>query len=384
MWQRSAKRIELPEQARAALGIDDAVLAPTEVIRAILRAPVDVLWNGGIGTVVKASTETDAEALDRSSDAIRVDATELRCRVVAEGGNLGLTQRARIEFARDGGLDQRRLHRQLGRRRLLRPRGQPQGPARPRGAPRRARRRRARRAAGRGHRRRRRARPLRLLPAGPDARPGGPRLGDADVRLRGPHGRAGGRGPAAARGRVPAHLRGDGRSPALGPRARAPGAGRAAGLRQAQPHRRAAASPRCPTIRYLEGDLRGYFPPAVVERLGHLLGEHPLRRELVATIVSNHVVNALGPTFVSRLVAEQGAEPADVVRAYRIARDVTGAEAALGRDRAPRPASTARRSGRSWRASTSSSRRRRAGTWRTPAVPTWARRSPPGARASDA
>jgi glutamate dehydrogenase len=77
---------------------------------------------------------------------------------------------------------------------------------------------------------------------------------------------------------------------------------------------------------YLEGDLRGYFPPAVVERLGHLLGEHPLRRELLATIISNHVVNALGPTFVSRLVAEQGAEPADVVRAYRIARDVTGAE----------------------------------------------------------
>jgi glutamate dehydrogenase len=64
----------------------------------------------------------------------------------------------------------------------------------------------------------------------------------------------------------------------------------------------------------------------VVARLGHLLSEHPLRRELLATIVSNHVVNALGPTFVSRLVAEQGAEPADVVRAYRIARDVTGAE----------------------------------------------------------
>ena len=104
VWPRSAKRIELSEQARAALGIDDAVLAPTEVIRAILRAPVDLLWNGGIGTVVKASTETDADALDRSSDAIRVDATELRCRVVGEGGNLGLTQRARIEFAREGGL----------------------------------------------------------------------------------------------------------------------------------------------------------------------------------------------------------------------------------------------------------------------------------------
>src|SRR3954451_2892549 len=104
VWPRSAKRIELPEPARAALGIEDAVLTPNEVIHAILQAAVDVLWNGGIGTVVKPSTETDADALDRSSDAIRVDATELRCRVVAEGGNLGLTQRARIEFAREGGL----------------------------------------------------------------------------------------------------------------------------------------------------------------------------------------------------------------------------------------------------------------------------------------
>ena len=73
------------------------------MIRAILRAPVDLLLNGGIGTVVKASTETDADALDRSSDAIRVDADELRCRVIGEGGNLGLTQRARIEYARAAG-----------------------------------------------------------------------------------------------------------------------------------------------------------------------------------------------------------------------------------------------------------------------------------------
>src|SRR6185437_11714598 len=67
-------------------------------------APVDLLWNGGIGTVVKASTESDADAQDRSSDAIRVDAADLRARVVGEGGNLGFTHRARIEFARAGGL----------------------------------------------------------------------------------------------------------------------------------------------------------------------------------------------------------------------------------------------------------------------------------------
>ena len=79
-------------------------MAPTDVIRAILRAPVDLLWNGGIGTVVKASDETDADAMDRASDAIRVDARDLRCRVIGEGGNLGLTRRARVEFALEGGL----------------------------------------------------------------------------------------------------------------------------------------------------------------------------------------------------------------------------------------------------------------------------------------
>jgi glutamate dehydrogenase len=80
-----------------------------------------------------------------------------------------------------------------------------------------------------------------------------------------------------------------------------------------------------PDSRYLEQDLRSYFPDPVVERFEPLLAEHPLRRELIATIVANDVVNSQGITFVSRLVTETGAEAADVVRAYRIARDVTGA-----------------------------------------------------------
>ena len=81
-----------------------------------------------------------------------------------------------------------------------------------------------------------------------------------------------------------------------------------------------------PDSEYLEQyDLRRYFPPAIVERFGHLIGEHPLKRELIATIVSNDVVNSAGITFVSRMVSETGSHPADVVRAYRIARDVTGA-----------------------------------------------------------
>jgi glutamate dehydrogenase len=78
---------------------------------------------------------------------------------------------------------------------------------------------------------------------------------------------------------------------------------------------------------WLEGDPRDYFPSRVVERFGHLLAEHPLRRELIAMVNANMVVNSLGPTFVSQLAAERGAESADVTRAFRIAREVTGARA---------------------------------------------------------
>jgi glutamate dehydrogenase len=106
VWPRSAKSVPISARARVALGLDAAVaaLSPDELISAILRAPVDLLWNGGIGTWVKASHETHADAGDRSSDAVRINATELRARVIGEGGNLGLTQAARIEYALSGGL----------------------------------------------------------------------------------------------------------------------------------------------------------------------------------------------------------------------------------------------------------------------------------------
>jgi glutamate dehydrogenase len=103
VWPRTAKSVPLSEQARAALGVEDEKLAPNDLIRALLRAPVDLLWNGGIGTYVKASDETHGDAGDKANDAVRVDASELRCRVVGEGGNLGLTQRGRIEYAAAGG-----------------------------------------------------------------------------------------------------------------------------------------------------------------------------------------------------------------------------------------------------------------------------------------
>jgi glutamate dehydrogenase len=102
VWPRSAKSIAISDEVRHALDITDATLTPNELLSAILRAPVDLFWNGGIGTYVKASSETHADVGDRANDAIRVDGNELRCRIVVEGGNLGLTQRGRVEAALNG------------------------------------------------------------------------------------------------------------------------------------------------------------------------------------------------------------------------------------------------------------------------------------------
>ena len=106
VYPRSAKSIPLSAQVKEALAVDADELAPTELISAILRARVDLLWNGGIGTYVKARGETQGEAGDKANDALRVNGDELRCRVVGEGGNLGFTQRGRIEYALRGGPQQ--------------------------------------------------------------------------------------------------------------------------------------------------------------------------------------------------------------------------------------------------------------------------------------
>ena len=105
VFPRTAKSIPVSPEVAAALGLDGSTrsLTPVEMMRAILAAPVDLLWNGGIGTYVKASSETNAEAGDKGNDAIRVDGADLRCQAVGEGGNLGFTQRGRIEYAMQGG-----------------------------------------------------------------------------------------------------------------------------------------------------------------------------------------------------------------------------------------------------------------------------------------
>ena len=104
VYSRSEKSITLSDEARKVLAAPDGPLTPNQVISAILRAPVDLLWNGGIGTYVKATTESNGDVGDRTNDAVRVNGGELRAKVVGEGGNLGFTQLGRVEYALGGGL----------------------------------------------------------------------------------------------------------------------------------------------------------------------------------------------------------------------------------------------------------------------------------------
>ena len=103
IFPRAAKSITISPEMQERFDIEAERLPPNELISHILRAPVDLIWNGGIGTYVKSRVETHTDVGDKSNDGLRVNATELRCRVIGEGGNLGVTQLARVEFALNGG-----------------------------------------------------------------------------------------------------------------------------------------------------------------------------------------------------------------------------------------------------------------------------------------
>ena len=103
IFERSAKTIKLSPQVKVVLDVEDDELAPNDLIKIILKTPADLLWNGGIGTYVKASDETHIDVGDRTNDVLRINGSELRCKIVGEGGNLGFTQKGRIEYALNGG-----------------------------------------------------------------------------------------------------------------------------------------------------------------------------------------------------------------------------------------------------------------------------------------
>jgi len=103
IFSRLDKAIVLSPEVKSWLGVEQDALAPNALIRELIKADVDLLWNGGIGTYVKAESESHADVGDLSNNQLRVNGSELRCKVIGEGGNLGVTQRGRIEFARCGG-----------------------------------------------------------------------------------------------------------------------------------------------------------------------------------------------------------------------------------------------------------------------------------------
>lgn len=104
VFNRSAKSIKLTAEMKEALQTTKDSMSPNDLIRALLMAPVDLIWNGGIGTFVKSTQESNLDVGDRTNDAIRINANELRARVIAEGGNLGMTQMARVEYSLNGGI----------------------------------------------------------------------------------------------------------------------------------------------------------------------------------------------------------------------------------------------------------------------------------------
>ena len=324
---RSAKSVPITPQVRVALGLpaDVEQLTPAALMRAVLLAPVDLFWNGGIGTYVKASTETHAQVGDKANDAIRVDGCELRVRVVGEGGNLGLTQLGRIEYGlagghvntdaidnsagvdtsdhevnfkillaevvRDGELDEASrnallatmtddvaahvLAHNYGQNLALgveRAEGVSMLPVHAR-------------FMAQLEARKELDRALEFLPS----------RRVVDARL------------AAGQGMASSEL--------------------SVLLAYAKTSLAAqlldSALPEDPwSVRAL----RGYFPAQLVERYAERMPAHPLRREIVTTAVVNDIVDHGGTTYVFRACEETGATPADVVRAYTVAREVFALE----------------------------------------------------------
>ena len=321
VFARTAKSITLSPEARTLLGLESAVNTPTDIMRAILRMSVDLLWNGGIGTYVKSSRESNAEVGDRANDGLRISGRELKARVAGEGGNLGFTQRGRIEYALAGG----RLNTDF------------------------------------------------------IDNSAGVNTSDVEVNLKillNPIVQAGGL-TAGERNRLLASMSGEVCSLVLRnnylqsqaistlelqARARMSefqhlirSLERSGELNRAleflptddelAERRKAGAGLTRPELAillayskiwlnnhlldsdvpedpYLSTELERYFPAPVRRRFARAISRHRLRREIIATATTNSLINRMGPTFVPRAQEDTGAEPAQIARAYTAAREI--------------------------------------------------------------
>jgi glutamate dehydrogenase len=323
IYSRSSKSLTLSREAQVLLEIP-AQVTPNEVIKAILKAHVDLFWNGGIGTYVKATFESNSDVGDRSNDAVRVDARELNCKVIGEGGNLGVSQLGRVEFARRGG----RLNTdfidnsagvncsdvEVNLKILLN------------GAVR----------------------------AGEITRAGRDRLlvqmtdEVAALVLRNNYlqGQAISTIEFQSKERLSEiayviralERSGDlNRSLEFLPTAEEIAERRKAGEGLTRPELaitlsygkiwlyRALIHSNVPEDPYLSTELARYFPTPVQKRFAARLKRHRLRREIIATAITNSLINRMGPVFPVRAQDDTGADPAAIARAYSIAREVFAA-----------------------------------------------------------
>jgi glutamate dehydrogenase len=325
IFPRGAKSIALTPEVKAVLGIAEDSLTPQELLRAILKAPVDLLYNGGIGTYVKAARQTNADAGDRANDAIRVNGRDLRCKVVGEGGNLGLTQLGRVEYVLKGG---------------------------------------------------------RIYSDAID-NSAGVDCSDHEVNIKILVGLVVAEGEITLkqRNKVLAEMTDDVGRLVLadnyyqtqslsvqGVRGEKMLDGQAAFIRALEKagklnrqveflpsddefaERRArkaglTAPERAVLLAYskivlseelersalvddpyVSQALVGYFPPLMREKYPDLIPKHPLRKEIISTVVANTMINRTGSIFAHRMQEETGASQEEVVRAYLLARDIYGLE----------------------------------------------------------
>ncbi|GAB5467178.1 MAG: NAD-glutamate dehydrogenase [Rhodospirillales bacterium] len=323
VFARSLKSIPLSPEIREALAIDDEKLSPNELLNAILKAPADLLWFGGIGTYVKAADESHADAGDRTNDVLRVDAGQLRVKVVGEGANLGVTQSGRIEANQAGikintdaldnsaGVDC--SDHEVNIKILLRG------------------------AIGGGHL------------AEEDRNDLLEQMTDEVARLvlrdNYQQSQAISLAEMTAAKDIDSHaalMRGMERQGRLNraveflPDADAIAERRAVGQGLTRPELYVLlayskirlfdqlVASDFPDDPLLVSELEHYFPDVLSARFGQARDNHRLRREIITTTVVNSMVNRVGSLFVQRMEQRSGGQPADIARAYAVVRDVFG------------------------------------------------------------
>jgi glutamate dehydrogenase len=329
IFERSAKSIAVSPEMRARLDIKTEHLTPAELIQAILKAPIDLLFFGGIGTFIKAASETHAEAGDKSNDPLRINGNDVRAKVVGEGANLGVTQKGRIEYAMKGGrIDTDAIDNSAGvstsdhevnlkillngavangritldeRNRLLQQMTDEV----------------AAHVLQDNY--------LQGLALSLAESEGAERI-DSEARLIRDLGRA---------GRLDRAIEFLPSDDALVARAR-----------DHQPLTRPELSVLLAYVKntlvedliesdfpddpQLEADLFGYFPPILRERFRDEIAHHQLRRELIATVAANDLVNRTGITFLRETASRTGRGPGDIARAYIIVRQIFDLDALWG------------------------------------------------------